>query len=208
MSSRIAYADGTASELLAMGGSLPTGRIHEGLAPWVLVARLSGLYAPLQVHLLGGLVHRLVRCRRQWLGRTTRADEARRIGQLDANIAQVPLERLNGLVAEWRRIVSWYGWFFARVMLLLPKGGNTARVRSWAGSRGVETRLGCSVPAEAAGQGTFAVAFEGRLQGVPVCRGMSGADDTEVCSVLHAAVQRCQAPPAARSTDHDVGSEG
>lgn len=195
-------------------------------APKGRVAALADFWLNYQArHLLGGLGHRLAKRRPQWLGRTTDADEACRISHLDARIAQVQLERLDDLVAERRRIVGVYGLvlkafpllgfpqladgrFLARVMLLLPEGVNRDSVRHWANSRGVETRLGYSVPAEAASQGQCAVAFEGRLLGVPMRRGMSEADVTEVCSVLHAAVQRCQVPPAARSTGHDVGSEG
>lgn len=190
------------------------------------VAALADFWLNYQArHLLGGLGHRLARHRPQWLGRTTGPDEACRISHLDARIAQVQLGRLDDLVTERRRIVSVYGRvlkafpllsfpqladdrFLARVMLLLPEGVNRDRVRSWAGSRGVETRLGYAVPAEAANQGACAAALAGRLMGVPVRRGMSDTDVAEVCSVLHEAVQRFQAPPAARSTGIDVRGKG
>lgn len=157
-------------------------------------------------HHLGGLGHRLARHRPGWLGRTGGADSRCRISHLDASIALVQLGRLEDLVAEKCRIVNMYaralsafpglGYpqyasdrFLARVMLLLPEGVDRAAVRTRAGQRGVETRLGYEVAADAAQFGERAVALSNRLLGVPVRRGMREADVTEVCAVLDEAVR-------------------
>jgi dTDP-4-amino-4,6-dideoxygalactose transaminase len=57
MQQRIVYADWTTPELLAMGRCLLTGQVHEGPAPQALAARMSDLYAPSRVHLLGSAHH-------------------------------------------------------------------------------------------------------------------------------------------------------
>lgn len=139
------------------------------------------------------------------LGWRLAAHGASRIGNLDAAVALVQLQRIAQINAERVRLVELYrqqiqalpelalpqygaGRFLSRIMLALPPGVAPKAVAAVLKAQGVATRQAYPPLVQAPERG----AFGARLLEVPSFRGMTEQDVAAICRQLDAAVKQCR----------------